>query len=290
MEGRLPGMAGALWFRDVGPRGTAEAPVPTLIMPGAANDADLEVLAVPGRRVVFYDTAGRGRSEPVAPRRLRFADQVADLAAVRAGLGIDRCGVLGWSLWAGVAALDAAAHPDGVSCLVVVAPVGLHLGAGGGSVEAPPGVLAHLDQLRAEGVDRDDPEAFCEAWRAAYLPLQLADPAAAVAVRSRPCRHPNEWPDRVTATLAHLLVDLGRYDWRGELGGLGVPTLVVHGTADAGNRAAAEEWAATLPVARLLRLDGVGRLPWLEAPTALAAAVGDMLEDRWPEGAEIVIP
>lgn len=276
----VAGDGAALWCRSVGTDGEP------LVVPGAVVDADLEPLAA-HRRVVFYDSRNRGRSDAVHdPARLGFGREVADAELVRAHAGLERTAWMGWSYLAGVVVRHALAHPVRVTRIVLVAPVGPASVLGSTTVfDAPPGGLARLDQLRAEGVDRRDPERFCAAWREVHLPLQVGDPATLARMRSHPCRWPNEWPDHVTAAVAHVLVDLGIYDWRSELGGLDLPVLVIHGTDDPGNREAAVGWVTALPDARLIELDGVRRLPWIEAPDRFFGLVGEFLDGGWPADA-----
>jgi proline iminopeptidase len=270
-----------LWSRRVGD-GTATP----LAVPGAVVDEDLETLAS-ARPVIFYDSRNRGRSDPVtAIDRLGFWAEVADAETVRSDLGLERASWLGWSYLAGVVIRHALAHPVRVDRLVLVAPIGPGSDVRSEMVhDAPAGGLARLDQLRAAGVDRTDPERFCEAWHDVYDPMLVADPGCLAARRSRPCRHANEWPARVTSALAHVFVDLGPYDWRSELAALEVPTLVVHGGRDPSNEAAASAWVSALPDARLLVIDDVCRLPWLEAPAAFFGAVEEFLAGAWPAGA-----
>jgi len=237
---------------------------------------------------VFYDSRNRGRSDPVDdPARLGFGVEVRDLGAVRAWTSAPRVSVLGWSYLAGVAVRDALSHPDAVERLILVAPIAPHTSPDPGQGrDAPAGGLARLDQLRAAGVDRDDPQRFCEAWREVYLPLQLADPGASFArVRSRPCEHPNEHPDRVVRSLAHVFVDLGIYDWRSEAAALERPVLVIVGGADEAGRDAGVEWVTTLPDARLLEVPGAYRLPWVERPDVFFAAAAAFRAGDWPPAA-----
>jgi proline iminopeptidase len=270
-----------LWYRQAGPLQGA-----SLVVPGATVDADLDELTE-RHRVAFYDSRNRGRSDAVSdPTRIGFDHEVDDAETVRRGLGIERTSWLGWSYLAGVVVRHALAHPVRVDRLVLVSPIGPAASLGSDLVhDAEPGGLARLDQLRAAGLDRDQPQRFCEEWRAVYLPLQVSDPASLQRMRSRPCEHPNEWPAHVTAALAHVFIALGDYDWRPELAALDVPALVVHGADDVGQRDAAVAWVTALPNARLLELDGVLRLPWLEAPQAFFGAVSEFLAGRWPAAA-----
>lgn len=279
---RLVDLNGAsLWTRPVG-----EGAATPLIVPGAVVDDDLAAL-VDDRSVLFYDSRNRGRSARVVdPGRLGFWAEVADAEAVRAWAGYERASWLGWSYLAGVVAQHALAHPVRVDRLVLVSPIGPATSTSAETPDAvPPGGLARLDQLRAAGIDRTDPQHYCEVWHEVYDPAQVHDPASLGRRRARPCEHPNEWPSRVTTALAHVFIDLGSYDWRPQLAGLAVPTLVVHGASDTANQVAATEWVTSLPDARLLVLDGVRRLPWLEAPEAFFGAVAQFLAGSWPPAA-----
>jgi proline iminopeptidase len=272
----------SLWARATGDGAGGGS----VIVPGAAIDADLCPLAE-DRPVVFYDTRARGRSDAVhSQHRVGFWADVADAERIRRSFSLERAAWMGWSYLAGVVVRHALMAPARVSRLVLVTPIGPASSLGGRWVmDAPPGGLAHLDQLRAAGVDREDPERFCRAWREVYLPLQVADPTCLEHVASDPCRCANEWPGRVTETLANVFIDLGIYDWRDELGTLDVPVLVVQGDDDS-DHAAARGWVDALPDARMLLLGGVRRLPWLEDPDTFFGAVGEFLAGRWPAGCE----
>lgn len=269
-----------LWFRREG--GGERLP---LIVPGAVVDDDLEPLAA-GRPVVYYDSRNRGRSAAVVdPARLGFWAEVADAEAVRAHTRIERASWLGWSYLAGVAVQHALNHPVRVDRLVLVSPIGPAAGVGTTMVfDAPAHGLAGLDQLRADGVDRKDPRRYCEAWHQVYDPAQVHDPAILARRRSRPCDHANEWPSVVTASLAHVFIDLGHYDWRPMLPRVEAPTLIIHG-ADDDNIESSEAWVAGLPDARLLVLDDARRWPWLEVPDVFFPAVEQFLGGTWPTAA-----
>jgi proline iminopeptidase len=58
---------------------------------------------------------------------------------------------------------------------------------------------------------------------------------------------------------------------------LTVPVLLVDGTADIRPRRAVDSLERALPAARRVVLEGVGHLPWVEAPAAFRAAVAGFL-------------
>ena len=102
-HGRINGAD--LWWevRGAGPG------LPLMVLnggPGVAHDymlvSDVWDNLARRRRVVFYDQRGTGRSAVLAPRQTcTLADQIADLDALRARLGIERMDVLGHS-WAAI--------------------------------------------------------------------------------------------------------------------------------------------------------------------------------------------
>lgn len=239
----------------------------TVVVPCCGNHADFAPIETEGRRVVYYDVRNRGRSDPVADlARLGFTEEIADLALVCDEVGLQRCSILGWSYLAGVAAQFAMARPTRVDRLVLAAGIPVRSGIPPSPIpEPPPHVLAHLDQLQAEGVPDDDPRRWCEEWRRAYVPMRMGVPAAFERLAS-PCSMPNEQPRRVARSMVCIFAGLAHYDWRSELRDLDVPTLVVHGTADADPVELAEEWLGALPDARLLVMPGAGQYPWVEAP------------------------
>lgn len=91
----------------------------TVLMPLAAFTDDFEVLAR-GRRVIRYDPRGRGSSSAIEVDQTSFDNDLADLEAVRAGLGLGRVALIGWSYYAGVVARYAMLHPEHVTRFVTV--------------------------------------------------------------------------------------------------------------------------------------------------------------------------
>ncbi len=73
------------------------------------------------RRIMFYDQRGNGRSSPLKPgQSCTLADQIDDLDALRAHLGIEKMDLLGGS-WGGFLSMAySARHPDRISHLILV--------------------------------------------------------------------------------------------------------------------------------------------------------------------------
>jgi proline iminopeptidase len=82
----------------------------------------MDALAEEGHRVIYYDQRGSGRSEPGDSATGTLAEAIADLDAVRRGIGIERANLLGHSFGADMAVLYAAQHPENVASLVLANP------------------------------------------------------------------------------------------------------------------------------------------------------------------------
>jgi pimeloyl-ACP methyl ester carboxylesterase len=103
-------------------------------------------------------------------------------------------------------------------------------------------------------------------------------------MKSDPCACPNEWWHNLRQHHQMHVPPESRtnYDWRERVSRVSAPTLVVHGTDDLIPLEASQEWAATLPKARLLTLEGSGHFPHLEDPEAFFPAVEAFLCGEWP--------
>jgi proline iminopeptidase len=282
-EGRIRAGDGVeLFYRRAGHAGGGRR---ALVAPSASwLGWDLDELAAE-RVLISYDLRGRGRSSAVDDQRaLGIEQDVGDLRALCAGLDLERVDLFGWSYHALVAVRFALARPAAVGRLVLVGPsapvhspyyetfldrFGRRLDAHG---------LKGLDELRRRGTKASDPLRWSQAVHQLFLRAYVADPACLARMRSAPWVEPNLDPDRVNNLGRRVLEKLGRYDWRAELARLAAPVLLVHGSEDPVDPAGSEEWLRALPAARLLSMDGVGHMPWLERPAEFFPAVSAFLD------------
>jgi proline iminopeptidase len=250
------------------------------------------------RRLILYDPRSRGRSSAVTDaRQLSLEEDVADLEAVRREFGLDRMTLLGSSYHAAIAASYALENPGRVERLLLVCPITPRVPGewaqetpASGVLIHPPG-MARLDELRREGVDRDDPAAYCRAWFTSFLlPAQMGEPSAIARFPLADiCSFPNEWPQRaIPVYFDHILPKMGNWDFRPRLAGLDVPVLVIQGTDDLVPIEASRDWAAAAPDARFLAITGAGHHPYLERPHEFFPAADAFLRGEWPQGAEVV--
>lgn len=237
-----------------------------------------------GRTVLFYDIRGRGRSDTIRDESLLGVQHdVEDLETLRAGLGIERFDLLGWSYHGAVAARYALAHPERVGRVLLVGPTGPRrdpwfddfLGRFAARVELSD--LQELDRLRRGGLKQSDPLAWCRAVHRMYLLAYVARRESLDRMQSCPCVAPNLDADHVNNQGRRAIEVLGAYDWREEFRACTTPFLILHGRQDPVPLGGSEEWAEVLPQARLEVWDDVSHMPWLEQPERFFALVEGFL-------------
>jgi pimeloyl-ACP methyl ester carboxylesterase len=211
------------------------------------------------RRVVALDLPGFGRSQlPVAPITIagyaRTLDTVCDLLELEAPL------VVGNSLGAVVVAELALRFPARVGSLAFVA----------GACLAPADLESRTAQLALVAGGRiassllRGPSGSVTRPRARHL--------AWATVLRHPTRIPSDTLYEVAGGVrppggAAALAALSAHDISGELGAIGVPTLVVHGRDDVLIPCAdAERVARMIPGAELVTFEDTGHMPMVERP------------------------
>jgi pimeloyl-ACP methyl ester carboxylesterase len=216
-------------------------------------------LAQRGRLVVRYDNRDTGRSTAYPPGAPGYtgADMVADAITVLDELAIDRAHVVGLSMGGGIAQHLALDHRDRVATLTLISTTSI-----GPGEEGLPGITEELQAALADALPEPD-------WADRDAVIEY------IVEGERPYAGPGEFDeqrmralagrvydrsDDIAASLAnHFLLDAGESASPDVSELHGLPTLVLHGTADplfplAHGRALADE----IPGARLLALEGVG--------------------------------
>ncbi len=243
--------------------GRRSDPAILLIMGASAamdwwEDDFCERLAAGPRHVVRYDHRDTGQSTTYPPGAPGYvgADLVADAVGVLDALDLRAAHVVGMSMGGALAQLVALDHPDRVASLTLVATSP----AGPGEPDLP----GMDDEAGAAFAALGEPD-----WsdRAAVLDHVVAL-ARACAGRSRPFdeqhmravwEHVLERTIDIEAAMKNHYATEGGGRWRERLGGLDVPTLVIHGGEDPlfpieHGRALARE----IPGAELLTLPHAG--------------------------------
>ncbi len=247
--------------------------------------------------LIFYDQRGSGRSTLVADSAeltgQRFAE---DLNAVRQHFRLDRVTLLGHSWGSGLAALFAIQYPDRVRSMLLVgsmSPMRSGLAQVFGRINGGRDSLGQrrLREARTSWYADTGSAAKCRAFQVEWFQPFLPNPSVLQRSRGDFCAGTPEALRNAEGTVGrYTMPSLGDWDWRTALHTVKARTLVLHGTADVFPTDQARAWAAALPNARLLLLDGVGHFPYLEAPERFGAALDAFMAGRWPPDAVVATP
>jgi 2-hydroxymuconate-semialdehyde hydrolase len=184
----------------------------------AAAWGPLAAVLAASHRVIVPDMAGFGASAGPASGRYGRETWTGQALGLLDALGVESCAVAGNSMGGAIALSIAAARPTAVTRIVAVGTLGL-----------PMPLAPGLEQLWAYEPSRDAAQALLE--------LLYGDPALATdeAVEARlaatlqsPARE--TFPSLFPAPRQRWVDDLALSD--GELAGIAVPVLLVHGSAD----------------------------------------------------------
>lgn len=291
--GYVPTPDGARLFFRV--EGTAPD---TLIAIHGGPGVDLESIAgdfaplAARHTVIFYDQRGTGRSTlPADTTRLNATQQVADLDAVRVHFHIDKATLIAHSYGPLLAATYAIAHPDHVRRMVLFGPVPPRRGdfwarfAKNSSARMDSTLRGRLTdanaRLMAATSDAAIKRACRDYWQAAMVP-RLAEPARTLPLlKSDLCGSDARGIKfGLTTTNRVVMASYGDWDLRPQLRTLHVPTLVVHGEAEAIPMDLVEEWVTSLPEARLVRVPDAAHFAYAERPDVVWPAVELFLAGR----------
>jgi pimeloyl-ACP methyl ester carboxylesterase len=214
-------------------------------------------LAERGRHVIRYDNRDTGLSTTTPPGQpdYGFDDMADDAIRVLDGYGLGRAHLIGMSAGGMLAQIAALAHPGRVASLTAIStsPVGTD------TSHLPQATAAYREHAAAgESVDWTDRSQVIDFMtRDARAVAGTAHPHDAATAR-RLIETDYDRARSFASATNHFLVK-GSDRWRGRLGGLQAPLLVIHGTADPifpiEHGAAL---AAAVPGGRLVRIKGGG--------------------------------
>jgi pimeloyl-ACP methyl ester carboxylesterase len=213
----------------------------------------LAQLSASGWRCVAYDHRGAGES-PVDPSRISVQNMIDDVAAVMDAVGIRQCVLAGESQGGAIAQYAAARWPERFAGLVLAAPAPARRSKGEGSNAFADACRADYPATVERFVGACFPEADCEhVKRWAKNVLLRAEPEQAARIVEM-------WRDETVP----------EFDPRA----ITIPTLIVHGTADAIVPVdESRELAAQLHDVELLEFEGTGHVPTMTRPDEVVAAI-----------------
>ena len=287
-EGFIPYRGYKVWYGIAGER-EKQGKHPLLCLhggPGGSHDylTPLSVLADAGRRVIFYDQLGSGKSDhPDKPDMWTVELYVEEVGVIRDALGLDRVHVLG-SSWGGQLALEyALTKPSGLVSLVLADSLA-DMSQWVSEVnrlraQLPQEIQETLSKHEAEGTT-DDP-AYEEATMEFY--------------RRHMCRL-DEWPEVVNRAFEYVMKYPQVYntmwgpnefnvtgtlkDWSvvDRLGEIDVPTLILSGRYDESTPAINETIHEGIKGSEWVIFENSAHMPHLEEPEKYLSVLTDFLK------------
>jgi proline-specific peptidase len=285
-EGKIPFRGHETWYRIVGD-GEAPGKLPLLLLhggPGAPHDylESLERVAETGRRAIFYDQVGCGKSSRTDESMWNVETFVEELGVVREALELDRMHLFG-SSWGGMLAMEyALTGPTGLASLTLSSsPASIPLWeeeTGRLRRELPPDIQRILDEHEAAGT-ADSPE-YEEAMMVFYkrhvirvdpMPDAVARTFAALAENNDVYMHmqgPNEFV---------IVGTLKEWDIRDRLAEIRVPTLFTSGRHDECTPMQAEIVHRGIPGSEWVVFEDSSHMQFAEEPERYLEVLDDFL-------------
>lgn len=246
---------------------TGDGP-PLMLVAGLAADSAFYAPSLRGLsarfRVVTIDNRGAGQTAPAdAPGSI--AAMADDCIALAAHLGMQRLSLVGHSMGGMIAQECAIRHPHAVERLVLAATAP-HAGARNNDLFATWSQLYAVAERRLW---------FRNLFHWVLSPAFLANRTSFAALVELAAKYPYQQTARA---LAQQVAAVAGFDARPRIGTIRAPTLVLNGTQDllfAVQDAAA--FAAAIPAATFIPLDGLAHSFPIEAPQELTRRVIDFL-------------
>jgi proline-specific peptidase len=292
-EGTIPYADGETWYRIVGD-GEEPGKLPLVCLhggPGALHDylEPLEELAGTGRRVVFYDQIGCGRSWVEKPADFWTVELfVAEVQVIRDALGLDRVHLFG-SSWGGMLAMEyALTKPAGLAALVLSSsPASIPLWeaeTGRLRRDLPAETQRVLDEHEAAGT-LDSPEYQAAAMEFYRRHVCRVDPFPDFVQRSFDglAEHPDVYLTMQGPNEFVITGTLRTWDITDRLGEIDVPTLITAGEHDEFTPVQAQRLNEGIGGSELVTFEDASHMQFVEAPERYRELVAAFL-DRVEQG------
>jgi proline iminopeptidase len=247
--------------------GTRTDTVPVIVLHGGPGDSSLsfkEGLAflAEGRRVLFFDQRGCGRSEIKGPGAdLTVEALVSDIEVLRKDvLKSEKVIVFGHSFGGALAQRYAIAHPENVEKLILAGSIRINNGMKSVFFWRWFGPALYSTAMGLPPGDSLEVDAWMTAYADAGVPGRMADPANAAKLADTGAVSFVAWRD-ITDSLA------GK-DYLEELSQFKSKTLFIYGVHDDvyTGETVASELAGIIPEFRMVRFEHSGHWMYLEEP------------------------
>jgi proline iminopeptidase len=233
--------------------------------------------------LLFYDQRGGGRSKSDPQVPITWRTHVEDLGAVVTEFGLEPLSLVGYS-WGAMLALlytsEQRRNPHLVppARLALINPAPLtreyrrQFEAEFTRRQQGPDILAMREELASSGLRERDPAAY----------RQRAFELSVAGYFSDPTKARDLTPFRVVGRVQQSVWEsLGDFDLTGDLEGIRIPSIVIHGRDDPIPLASSLEAARALGT-NLVVLDDCGHVPYVEQPERLFSALDTFLDETNP--------
>jgi proline iminopeptidase len=236
--------------------------------------------------VIFYDQRGGGKSSlPTDTTQLFAPRQVQDLDELRRHFRLEKVTLVAHSYGPLLAASYAIAHPEAVKRMVLFGPVppwrgdfnrryGQSLNSRLDSAQQARMRVATRRQADTSLSEADARQACRDYWALGVRPRLSEPDRTAPLVKSDFCATDLagiRYGSRIGNRL--IMGSYGNWDLRPQLKTLDVPTLIVHGEQESIPMDMVEEWATSMPHARLMKVPRAAHFTYLERPELVWPAV-----------------
>lgn len=233
--------------------------------------------------LIFYDQRGGGRSKSDAGAPSTWRTHVEDVGAVVIEFGLEPLSMLGYS-WGAMLALlytiEQRKNPHLVppARLALMSPAPLTLPyrrafeAEFNRRQLAPAIHESREELARSGLREKDPAVYRQRAFELGVAGYFADPR-----RARDLT-----PFRVVAKVQQSVWEsLGNFDLIGDLKGIKIPSIVIHGRDDPIPLASSVEASRAIGTT-LVVLDDCGHVPYVEQPRQLFSALDTFLDETNP--------
>ena len=287
-EGTIPFRGYATWDRVVGD-GEEPGKFPLLCLhggPGAAHDylESLDAMADTGRRVIYYDQLGCGRSAiPESKPEMWTVDLFVDeVDAVRQALKLARIHLLGQS-WGGMLAMEyALTQPPGLESLTIASSPASMIQwveeANRLREDLPPEVQQTL--LRHEAAGTTDSPEYTAAMKVFYdrhVCRVVPNPEYVQRTFDAIAKNPEVYYTMNGPSEFHVVGTLKNWDIIPRLGEIRVPTLVTSGRHDEATPLIAETVHQGIPGSQWVVFAESGHMPHAEEPERYMRVLDEFL-------------
>jgi proline-specific peptidase len=283
-EGTIPFEGGETWYRIVGD-GEEPGKLPLLALhggPGALHDylEPLEAFATTGRRVIFYDQIGCGRSWVEKPADFWTVDLfVREVQAVRDALGLEHLHIFG-SSWGAMLAMEyALTQPTGVASLVLSSgPASIPLWAEETNRlknELPAEVRGVLDTAEVGSPEYDAAQAE---FYARHVCRIVPNPDCVQRTIAGLAEHPDVYMHMQGPNEFVITGTLKDWDITARLPEIRLPTLITAGAYDEFTPRQAQVVHQGIPGSELVTFENSSHMQYVEEPERYLDVLGSFLD------------